>query len=92
MANRHPDAEIVIPPRATVVPNETMMTQSDRHIAMIERPGRMGWQHRSGYNRRSLAETAVYRYKTIIGAGDFSLGLCLPSGPRRRLDATCSIG
>ena len=27
----------------------------------------MGWQQRSGYNRRSLVETAVYRYKTIIG-------------------------
>ena len=27
----------------------------------------MGWQRRSGYSRRSLVETAVYRYKTIIG-------------------------
>jgi hypothetical protein len=34
---------------------------------MIEQHGRIGWQHRSGYNRRSLVETAVYRYKTIIG-------------------------
>ena len=24
-------------------------------------------QHRSGYNRRSLVETAMFRYKTIIG-------------------------
>jgi hypothetical protein len=67
VANRHPDAEIIIPPRATAVPNETTMTQRDRHITTIERHGRMGWQRRSGYNRRSLAETAVYRYKTIIG-------------------------
>ena len=67
VANRHPDAEIIIPPRATAVPNATTMTQRDRHIATIERHGRMGWQRRSGYNRRSLAETAVYRYKTIIG-------------------------
>jgi hypothetical protein len=29
--------------------------------------GRIGWQRRSGYNRRSLVETAVYRYKAIIG-------------------------
>jgi hypothetical protein len=29
--------------------------------------GRMGWQRRSGHNRRSLVETAVYRYKAIIG-------------------------
>jgi hypothetical protein len=27
----------------------------------------MGWQRRSGYNRRSLVETAMYRYKAIIG-------------------------
>jgi len=67
VANRHPDAEIIIPPRATAVPNETTVTQRDRHIATIEKHGRMGWQRRSGYNRRSLVETAVYRYKTIIG-------------------------
>jgi len=66
-ANRHPDAEIIIPPGATAVPNETTTTQRDRHIATIESHGRIGWQRRSGYNRRSLAETAVYRYKTMIG-------------------------
>src|SRR5690349_5818156 len=67
VANRHPDAEVIIPPRATAVTNETTMTQRDRHIATIEKHGRMGWQRRSGYNRRSLVETAVYRYKTIVG-------------------------
>ena len=34
---------------------------------MIGKHGRIGWQRSSGYNRRSLVETAVYRYKTIIG-------------------------
>ena len=67
MANRHPDAEIIVPPRAAAVSNETTTTQRDQHIATIEKHGRMGWQRRSGYNRRSLVETAVYRYKTIIG-------------------------
>jgi hypothetical protein len=67
VANRHPDAEIIIPPRATAVPDETTVTQRDRHITTIEEHGRMGWQRRSGYNRRSLVETAVYRYKTIVG-------------------------
>ena len=57
--------KIIIPPRATAVPNETTM-QRDQHIATIERHGRMNWQRRSGYNRRSLVETAIYRYKTII--------------------------
>ena len=63
---RHPDAKIIIPPRATAVPNETTTTQRDQHIATIEKHGRMNWQRRSGYNRRSLVETAIYRYKTII--------------------------
>jgi hypothetical protein len=67
VASRHPDAEIIIPPRATAVPNGITTTQRDRHITTIEKHGRMGWQRRSGYNRRSLVETAVYRYKTIIG-------------------------
>jgi len=67
VANRHPDAKIIVPPRATAVSNETTTTQRDRHIATIEKHGRMGWQRRPGYNRRSLVATAVYRYKTIIG-------------------------
>jgi hypothetical protein len=66
VADRYPEAEIIIPPRATAVPNEIRTTQRDRHIATIEKHGRMGWQRRSGYNRRSLVETAIYRYKTII--------------------------
>ena len=66
VADRHPGAEVIIPPRATAVPNEITTTQRDRHIATIEKHGRMGWQRRSGYNRRSLVEAAIYRYKTII--------------------------
>jgi hypothetical protein len=27
----------------------------------------MSWQRSSGYNRRSLVETAIFRYKTVIG-------------------------
>jgi hypothetical protein len=51
VANRHPDAEIIIPPRATAVPNKTTATRRDRHITTIDKHGRMGWQRRSGYNR-----------------------------------------
>ena len=67
VAERHPKAAVIIPPRATAVPNELATTQRDRHIAVIEEHGRMGWQRRSGYNRRSLVETAMYRYKTVVG-------------------------
>lgn len=66
VADRHPDAEMIILPRATAVPNEITTTQRDRHILTIEKHGRLCWQRRSGYNRRSLVETAIYRYKTII--------------------------
>src|SRR5271156_2615114 len=67
VAKRHPEAVVIIPPRATAVPNESTTTQRDRHISVIEEHGRMGWQRRSGYNRRSLVETAMYRYKTVVG-------------------------
>ena len=65
--DRHPEADIVIPPRATAVPSTSGATQRNQHIATIEKHGPIGWQPRSGYNRRSLVETAMYRYKTIIG-------------------------
>ena len=43
-------------------------TQRDQHLATIEKLDSIGWKRRrSGYNRRSLIETAMYRYKTIIG-------------------------
>ena len=67
VTNRHPEVDIIIPPRATAVPSTSGATQRDQHIATIEKHGRIGWQRRSGYNRRSLVETAMYRYKTIIG-------------------------
>jgi hypothetical protein len=42
-AERHPEAAVIIPPRATAVPNESTTTQRDRHTAEIEEHGRMGW-------------------------------------------------
>ena len=40
------------------------------HLAAIAEHGRIAWQRSSGYSRRSLVETAMYRYKT---AGVFTL-------------------
>lgn len=34
----------------------------------LESLGRLGWQEAAGYGKRSLVETAMGRYKTIIGA------------------------
>ena len=67
VAQRHPEASVIIPPRTTAVLNETTTTQRAGHLAAIAQHGRISWQRSSGYNRRSLVETAVYRYKTIIG-------------------------
>jgi transposase len=64
---RHPAACVIIPPRSTAVASEAGTTQRDEHLRMIEKHGRTGWQRRSGYRRRNLVETAMFRYKTIIG-------------------------
>ena len=70
VAERAPDAAVVIPPRATAVLSataETALTQRDRHIQTIAEKGRLGWQKAVGYGKRSLVEVAMLRYKTLIG-------------------------
>jgi hypothetical protein len=72
VAARQPDppAAVIIPPRASAVPSPTADTapsQRDVHLRMIRDRGRLGWQRAVGYGRRALAETAVFRYKAIIG-------------------------
>jgi hypothetical protein len=44
-------------------------TQRDRHLQLIAERGRMGWQKASGYNKRARAETAIGRWKRVIGDG-----------------------
>jgi IS5 family transposase len=41
--------------------------QRNAHITRIEEVGRAQWKVECGYHRRSLAETAVFRMKTIFG-------------------------
>jgi transposase len=72
IADHQPDPppDVVIPPRASAVPSTEdagARSQRDRHIRLIAEKGRMAWQNATGYGRRSLAETAVGRYKAIIG-------------------------
>src|SRR5215216_2712834 len=72
VAERHPEAAVIVPPRATAVPSETAEsdpTQRDRHLQHIAEKGRMGWQKRSGYTKRARAEAAIGRYKRVIGDG-----------------------
>ena len=72
VAERQPDppVAVIIPPRSTAVPGPAAgspPSQRDQHIQMIRDKGRLGWQKAVGYGRRSLAETAISRYKTVIG-------------------------
>ena len=70
VAERHPDAAVIVPPRATAVPGPsaaTAPTQRDRHIQEIVERGRIGWQKASGYNLRAKVEAAIGRYKRVIG-------------------------
>jgi Transposase DDE domain len=67
VAERHPEAAVIIPPRSRAVPSATTATQRDQHLHTIARHGRIGWQRLSGYSRRSRVETAMCRYKMILG-------------------------
>jgi Transposase DDE domain len=72
VAARHPEAAVIIPPRASAVPSEaaeTAPTQRDRHLRGIAERGRMGWQKASGYNWRALVESDISRWKRVIGEG-----------------------
>ena len=70
IAERYPDADVIVPPRSTAALNdmaEGTPTQRDRHLQSIAEHGRMGWQKRSGYNRQALVETSISRLKRVIG-------------------------
>src|SRR5512143_763068 len=41
----------------------------DENLRRIRRVGRKAWKEESGYHERSLAETAMFRMKTIFGDG-----------------------
>jgi len=72
VAERHPGAAIIVPPRSTAVPSEaaeTTPTQRDRHLQFIGKHGRAVWQKASGYTKRARAEAAIGRFKQVIGDG-----------------------
>ena len=67
---RSKDTTVVIPPPVTAVLSDAAEqdpSQRDGHIASLSANGRLGWQKRTGYGCRSLVETAMGRYKAIIG-------------------------
>jgi hypothetical protein len=71
--NEHsPHAEILIPPRRNARIWKHGNTKAERlkrdeNVRSIRKQGRREWKKNSGYHIRSLAETAVFRLKTIFG-------------------------
>ncbi len=93
VSERQPDppVAVVIPPRSTAVPSTTAGTtpsQRDGHIQMIRNKGRMAWQKTTGYGRRSHAETAMFRYKALIGS---RLGARTLPAQRTETKVGCSV-
>lgn len=63
---------VTIPPQKNAKIWKHGNTKGDRHIRdenlrQIRKHGRSGWKEESGYHRRSLSETAMFRYKTVFG-------------------------
>jgi hypothetical protein len=61
---------IVIPPRRSAVLGpqaDSAPSQRDGHTRLIQEQGRSAWRKATGYGQRSLAETAIGRYKALIG-------------------------
>ncbi len=89
VAERHPAAAIIVPPRSTAVPSEaaeTAPTQRDRHLQSIAKHGRATWQKASGYTTRARAEAAIGRFKQVIGNG-----LCSRTDQRRATEVNVAV-
>jgi hypothetical protein len=71
--NRHaPQAEVLIPPRKNAHIWQHGNTQAERlkrdeNLRAVRKLGRKVWKESSGYHMRSLAETTMFRFKTIFG-------------------------
>jgi len=70
--NEHsPDVEILIPPRKNARVwkhgnTKTERLKRDENLRSIRKHGRRTWKEKSGYHVRSLAETTMFRLKTIF--------------------------
>jgi hypothetical protein len=71
--NAHsPDVNILIPPRKNAHiwkhgNSKTERLKRDENLRTIRKHGRRAWKQQSGYHVRSLAETTMFRLKTIFG-------------------------
>jgi len=72
--NQHsPDVDILIPPRKDARiwqhgNSKAKPLKRDENLRYIRKHGRRQWKEDSGYHMRSLAETVMFRLKTIFGS------------------------
>ena len=71
-AIRRRQAKAVIPPRKGAKIWQHGNSKADRHqrdenLRRIRKGGRKAWKQQSDYHRRSLAETTMFRLKTVFG-------------------------
>lgn len=66
--NNKKSVKVVIPPNTGFRPrNDADPRPRLNNIDLLEQEGRERWQKKTGYNRRSLVENTMSRYKKIIG-------------------------
>ncbi len=73
LQHHSPDARVLIPPRKNARIWQHGNTRAERlkrdeNLRYIRQHGRATWKRDSGYHVRSLAETTMFRMKTIFGA------------------------
>lgn len=65
-------AKVTIPPRKNAKiqqhgNSKALPHPRDENLRRVRQVGRQQWKKESGYHRRSLSETAMFRLKTIFG-------------------------
>ena len=78
-----PECDAQLGPRPSAA-----LIERNRNIRAIRRLGRRDWHKRSGYNKRSMVENAIYRYKTTIGRGMRSRTM---AGQRVEVELACKV-
>ena len=89
VAERHPGAADIVPPRSSAVPSETaeaVPTQRDYHLQFIAEHGRAAWQKVSGYAVRARAEPIIGRFKNLTSDAFRSR-----AEPRRATEADVAV-
>ena len=61
---------VLIPPKknASIKPDSAIWRERNRNIRSRARHGKRAWHQKSGYSLRAKVETAVSRYKVILGS------------------------